>query len=143
MPTAEAPRQRPGAARAVAVLGVAALATALTFRYLLGHRTDYVGHYLAGLGGTLLLLAPLAARRKPSGWPVVALVAVAIGIGYVTESTVFRIAIFDPVDFVNQSLGACVAGAGVMGRPGSARRGATIAVLGLVCLWAGVLYAFA
>lgn len=143
MATAETPGGRPGAARTVVVLGAAALATALTFRYLLGYRTDYLGHYLAGLGGTLLLLVPLAARRRPSGWSVVALVAIAVGIGYVTESTVFRIAIFDPVDFVNQSLGACVAGAGVVGRPGSARRAAAVLIVGLVCLWAGVLYAFA
>lgn len=143
MSTAETRGPRPRAGRTVVVLGAAVLATALTFRFLLGHRTDYLGHYLAGLGGTLLLLVPLAARRKPSGWSVAALVALAVGIGYVTESTVFRIAIFDPVDFVNQSLGACVAGAGIMGRPGSARRAAAVVVVGLVCLWAGVLYAFA
>ena len=36
---------------------IAALGSGLAYAGFLGHRTDYLGYYLAGFGGTLLLLA--------------------------------------------------------------------------------------
>ena len=125
-------------------LAVAATATGLTYGLLLGHRTDYVGHFLAGFGGTLLLLTPpLLVFRRAMGWSTLLLVSGAIAIGFVMESTVYRIAIFDPVDFCNQSLGAVVAGSGVAGRRGSPAATAGAFVLGCACLVLGFVYAFA
>ena len=122
-----------------AVLG----GTALVFLALLGYRTDAAGHALAGLGGTLLVLAVLlAVADVPLGWPVVGAVLFCIGLGVVTEATVFELAVFDLVDFANQSIGACLAGACALGRSGP--RDAAVAFAGGVAgLVAGTFLAFA
>lgn len=59
----------------------------------------------------MLLLTPISALRVPHRdrlLMVLVIAAIAIGIG--TEATIFRLAIFDGVDFLNQSLGAVFAG---------------------------------
>jgi hypothetical protein len=117
----------------VAVL--AGVAYGLTFPY----RLDYLGHFLAGFGGTLLLLAVVAlAVPRPLEWlPFVTGVA-SIAIGALAEKTVFHVAVFDPVDFCNQSLGAALAVCGVTGRSGSRPLFAVLVLLGVVVLGAGV-----
>lgn len=94
---------RPRAAELVLSIGVAGL----LFGLVLAYRPDYLGHMLAGYGGTLFLLSIFAWRRRRLGWEVAVITMLAIGLGAGTEATIFRLAIFDPVDFVNQSLGAC------------------------------------
>ncbi len=117
---------------------VPAIAIGLTFT----DRPDYLGHYLAGAGGALLLLAAAAlAGLRP--WVVVGIVVAAILVGVGTESTVFRLAIFDPVDFATQSIGAAIAGCAYVGVRGSAPIAAGTAVLAAAFLAAGFDYAFA
>ena len=122
---------------------VAAVVTTGAYFVFLGHRNDLLGHHLAGFGATLLLLCVLAAvRRAQLTWDAVALTIAAIGIGFVTESSIFRFAFFDPVDFTNQSLGACIACACVIEtRPNRSviRR---LAVAGSVLLVGGFVFAF-
>ena len=97
---------------------VSAATTGSAYVIFLGHRLDYAGHYLAGLGATLVLLCGLLLRLKRAlRWEAVGVSVIAILLGFVTESSIFRIAFFDPVDFCNQSLGACVACACVIGFP--------------------------
>lgn len=73
--------------------------TGVAFLQFFPHRSDYAGHYLAGLGGTLVLLGCFVwLFRRPVQWWGIALVMAAVSLGVLTESTVFRIAIFDPVD---------------------------------------------
>lgn len=117
--------------------------TAAVYLGLLGYRTDAAGHALAGLGGTLLLLgALLAAARAPVGWSVVGAVLLAVAGGVVTEATIFKLAVFDMVDFANQSIGACLAGLCALGRCGKGDANVAYggAVVGLV---AGTFLAFA
>jgi len=107
--------------RVPAALPSVAVVTALGLVYvvLFGDRTDYAGHFLAGAGGTYVLLAAVAAWRPGRPWPVVAGTWLAVLLGVRTEATVFRPAEFDPVDLVNQSLGALLAGLGlVAAQPG-------------------------
>jgi hypothetical protein len=117
--------------------------------YLLLHakRTDYAGHYLAGFGGTLAVFAvPLAWLGPPGSvlrWETVWVVLAAIALGAVLEATVFRVAIFDPIDFVNQSLGAVLAACCVHGEPRSLSRAVLAGVVALVALTAGFQLAFA
>jgi hypothetical protein len=124
------------------------LATALVagagalFIVFLGYRRDYAGHMLAGYGGTLALLLFLVVKERYLGWNAVALTAGAILIGVGTESTFFLIAIFDPVDFANQSLGACLACASVLGRQGSKPLALGLGVLSAATLAAGFVLAF-
>jgi len=70
-------------------------------------------------------------------------VVACIALGALLEATIFRIAIFDPVDFVNQSVGACLAGAALTGP--ALPRPVVPAVLGVafVFLVLGFVYAFA
>ncbi|MBX3413255.1 MAG: hypothetical protein KF708_11245 [Pirellulales bacterium] len=98
----------------------------------LGHRSDYVGHFLAGAGATLFVLAlalgaiPAIHFPRVAVWMILALTLLAIAGGGVLEATIYRLAKFDEVDFCNQSLGAVMAGLGMMAlvRSGE-RRGAT------------------
>ena len=125
-------------------LMVAALVTGAAYLVFLGNRSDYLGHYLAGFGATLLLLCILVWFRKDGlGWNALVVTALAIAMGFVTESSIFRFAFFDPVDFCNQSIGACVACACVLG---TAPRRALLIRLGiasLVLLAGGFVFAFA
>lgn len=120
------------------------LAAALAFGLLLGRRLDYLGHFLAGYGGTMTVLTMVAWRGgRRIRWSGVLLVVAAIIVGAGAEATVFRLAIFDPVDFANQSLGACLAGAAMVGRRGSPRLLVEAVVLGISALGAGFWFAFA
>lgn len=111
---------------------------------LLGYRTDYAGHFLAGFGGTLGLLAfPLATLAPSLRWEPLGAAVIAVLLGAVVEATVFKIAIFDPVDFFNQSLGAALAAISVQGRPASLVAAFGSGLLALVFLTIGAAFAFA
>ena len=90
---------------------------AILYLTFLGHRTDYVGHFLAGYGGTLVVMAlGLSWSRGREGGPaggalVVILLVGCIALGALQEATTFRLAKFDEVDFFNQNLGAILAAA--------------------------------
>ena len=108
------------------------------------YRTDYAGHFLAGLGATLALVACISLiHPQPHGWLTVMALVVAVLIGAGAEFTVFRLAIFDPVDFCNQSLGACVATAAVIGRRVSIPAALLLGTLGGAATLAGFYLAFA
>lgn len=133
---AEVPLQLGAAAAAV-------IAAALLYYALFNYRLDYVGHMLAGFGGTLGILSVLLfGRSRRLGWSAVVVTIVAIQLGAVAEASVFRIAIFDPVDFVNQSLGACLACAAVIGRRPSLPFGFGAGALAATALLAGFILAF-
>lgn len=96
------------------------LALIAGYLLLLGHRPDYAGHAIAGYAGTLGLLALLLLVQRPGtqlGWAVPSVVIVAVALGVGTEATIFFGAVWDPVDFGNQSAGACLAGSVLAGRP--------------------------
>lgn len=123
---------------------VAGLAGGAIFLAFLGYRTDYAGHFLAGFGGTLGLLAVLLATVRSSlRWEPLGAAVVAILLGAGIEATIFKLAIFDPVDFFNQSLGAVLAAVAVQGRRGSLVAACGAGVLAILFLIAGALLAFA
>lgn len=129
----------------VALSASLALTVVFAVTYLLSFpdRTDYVGHFLAGAGGTLWLLAIVVEMDRGGRWPVVLGVWAAVLLGVLAEATVFRLAEFDPVDLANQSLGAVFAGFGMLdGRPGD-RSAPVAAIAGLIFLVTGFGYAFA
>ena len=131
--------------RVPAVLPSVAVVAAFGAVYvvLFGDRTDYAGHFLAGAGGTYVLLAAVAAWRPGRPWPLVAGTWLAVLLGVGTEATVFRLAEFDPVDLVNQSLGAVLAGLGlVAARPGDRSVPLAIVAAGPL-LVGGLVLAFA
>jgi hypothetical protein len=123
---------------AVAAVGVAGLG----YRAAFPDRPDYAGHLLAGAGATLLLLAIVLVLAGPGSRRVVAVVAVAVLLGTLTEATIYKYAEFDPVDWANQSVGAALACLGFL----DARRTAEpvlAAAGGMVLLLFGFHYAFA
>lgn len=130
------------ASASLATLALLAAGSAVALRLAFEDRTDYAGHFLAGAGGTALLLALVLPLRRGGDWRVVAVAAVAVLGGVGTEATVFRLAEFDPVDLANQSLGAVVACAAFLGTSGP-RAAAYAAVAGAVLTVAGFGYAFA
>lgn len=115
--------------------------TSLVFGVLFSYRTDYLGHYLAGFAGTLAVLA-LLVMVGPDDRVAILIGFAAIGFGWLTESTIFKLAIFDPVDFVNQSLGALVAVSVVLGEKRSVSRGAWLLALSIVGIIGGFSFAF-
>jgi hypothetical protein len=121
---------------AVALVGVA-------YWLLFPDRTDYVGHFLAGAGGTFWLLNVVAAAAPGRRWPIVVATWVAILLGVGTEATIFRLAEFDPVDLANQSLGAVLAGVGMLDARPYDRTTGLAGVAGLVFLVGGFFLAFA
>jgi hypothetical protein len=121
---------------AVAVLGLA-------YGLLFPDRPDYLGHFLAGAGGTFLLLAVVAVFRPLHPLVVVAGVTGAVVLGASMEASIFRLALFDPVDLANQSIGAVLAGIGLLDAQGDDSATGLALVGGLVLLVAGFLYAFA
>jgi hypothetical protein len=126
------------------VLTVAAVAVVvIAIRVAFPERTDYAGHFLAGAGGTLLLLALVLVRRGARPYAVAAACVVAILLGVGTEATVFMLAIFDPVDLGLQSLGAVLATAGLLEAEGSLALAAATAVCAGLLLIVGFWLAFA
>ncbi|HWL37690.1 MAG TPA: hypothetical protein VNQ77_16000 [Frankiaceae bacterium] len=125
------------------LLLAAVLAGALTWVYAAAfpERTDYAGHFVAGAGGTLLLLVPLLARWA-TPWRVVAVACVGVLLGVGTEATIFRLAEFDPVDLANQSLGGLLAAGGALDARGLPSA-AVAATAGLALLVLGFGLAFA
>lgn len=122
--------------------GVAVVSTA-AFLLFFPHRSDYAGHLLGGLGATLLLLGVIAAAtNRKLNRTVVPLTLVAIALGAVAESTVFRIAIFDPVDFFNQSVGAALAALLMLDAGPARAAGATAIGLGAILVVSGFVFAF-
>jgi ABC-type branched-subunit amino acid transport system permease subunit len=123
-----------------AMAGAVAL---LAYAPFFGRRNDYPGHFTAGFASTLILLVAVGVvTRRPLGWWAVAALGVAIGIGAITEATIFRLAIFDPVDFCNQSLGATIAAASLLGAPVRGRTAVALIVTGCVFLVVGFVVAF-
>lgn len=118
-----------------------AVATSLIFALLFPYRTDYAGHYLSGFAGTLMVLSLFVMAGSQDG-VAIAIGVGAIGLGWITEATIFKLAIFDPVDFLNQSLGALVAVTIVIGEPRSVARGTELFVLSIAGLIAGFYLAF-
>ena len=105
-----------------------ALATTFGYSALFGFRTDYSGHYIAGFGAVVVLMA--------LGWRPAAAALGLIAFGILTEATVFRLAIFDPVDFYNQSLGACLAALCLAGRV-SPKSAVPLGILGVLFILSG------
>ncbi|MBX7167646.1 MAG: hypothetical protein K1X74_15050 [Pirellulales bacterium] len=126
--------------------------TAGAYAGWLGQRSDYLGHFLAGCGGTLgvavlALLAISGEIQRRAGATVVLLAVLAcVALGGVFESTLYRLAKFDEVDFCNQSLGAVVAGAiaQAVARRGLLTRMASVVLLALAAalLFGGYHFAF-
>ncbi|WP_209370920.1 hypothetical protein [Brevibacterium renqingii] len=121
-------------------------------------RFDFAAHYLAGVGGGLILIAmapPLvawASRRghapeRLSGLLVVLATLLAIGIGMVIEYRVFGDPTADWSDIVHQSLGAacigliCVLAPEPPGTPAAAAvKGSALIGLGLVMIAMGASF---
>lgn len=123
-------------------IGGAAVLTGWAFHLFLGHRSDYLGHYWAGFGGALLLLAlpPILLRKCPEPWiPAIVLLAILLGFG--TEMTIFKIAQLDLVDFANQSAGACIAGLCLLNQRWEPGRAVPVFALGALIAAAGGLSA--
>ena len=140
-------------ARTLLVTLLPAIGVAVLFRWPLGHRSDYLGHYAAGYGGSLaamtLVLAALPAKRfgRLGVCSIVPGCLACIALGAVAEATVFNMAKFDEVDFCNQSLGAVLAGLAVLAivgesKPRNRALWASIAI-GIGFLLAGFYYAHA
>ena len=127
------------------VLAMAAVtALGVVYGFSFPDRSDYVGHFLAGAGGTFMLAALVAAVSPRRPWRILGAVVAAVLLGVFAEATVFRLAEFDPVDLANQSFGAVLAGLGLVNveRAGGSTTG--VAFLGgAVLLVAGFFYAFA
>lgn len=136
-----------------------ALVSAILYRFLFHYRGDYLGHFLAGFGGTMIaatLLAGLVRVATTHGDPpgdsldprpwIAGVCVICIGIGAIFEDTIFRLAKFDEVDFCNQSLGAALAALSLMavcreGRANISTYGLA-ALVGVAGLFAGFHYAF-
>ena len=110
------PMQSPAAAsKNLSIIWIAgpALVVAVMYQVALGHRSDYLGHFAAGFGGTviamMLLLAAFDRVPRALPWLVLAACSASIMFGVLLEATIFRIGRFDEVDFFNQSLGAVLA----------------------------------
>ena len=137
--------------RALLLTIVPAAVVAMTYGVVFVGRRDYLGHYAAGYGATLGLIL-LAAAALPAtgfgrwlGWASVPLVVAAIGMGAITESTLFRLAKFDEVDFANQSFGAVLAGLACLAALETKPSDVRIVLLGGVAaafLATGFYYAF-
>ena len=127
---------------ATATLAAVAVASAVAMRVAFPDRSDYAGHFLAGAGGTALLIALVLPLRRGGDWRVAAVGALGVLGGVGTEATVFRLAEFDAVDLANQSLGAVVACAAYLGTTGL-RAALGAAAAGVALTVAGFFYAFA
>lgn len=112
----------------------------LAYAVAFAHRSDYMGHYLAGFGATLVLLSALSLRTLDNRL-VAGVVVFSVLCGVVAERTVFRSSIADPVDVGNQTVGAAFAGIAMLNRAPSRQLGVGTAALGLLMLAWGFLVA--
>lgn len=138
------------------LVAVCLLAGAGAATYLVGSgRFDYAAHFLAGAGGTLILIGATSFlwHLLRSRWPsipasaapaIASATLISIGFGLVAEFTVFAAPVADIVDIVHQSLGAVVVGMACILLPGSRRSwiatlvsDGTIGALGLVMIMIG------
>lgn len=129
-------------ARRVVEAVIATATCAAVYLVAVPQRLDYVGHWLAGFAGTLAVLLVVGADRAHWGRILVATFGcILLGVG--TEVTVFRLAIADPIDICNQSLGACLA-ASIAWRtePVAVERGG-LAALSIIAMIVGWNAAFA
>lgn len=116
------------------------IAAAILFGWALGHRSDYLGHYAAGFGATLMALMLIPPAFGPWVHAGAAFMCILMGAGI--EATVFRIAKFDEIDFCNQSLGAVFAALAAFHVNPSIKDRTAGAVLGFLYLVAGFYFAF-
>ena len=133
---------RPGEGRLLLALGAIPVVAA-AYVVAFPTRPDYPGHLLGGAGATLLLGVLVVLVRRPHPLVVVGVVLVAVGLGAITEQTVFRLAEFDPVDLANQSVGAGLAGFAILECDRHPRSLVVASVVGLLLVVAGFRYAFA
>ena len=141
--------------RSAWVLGICLLPSTIVcagYETFLGHRHDYVGHYAAGYGGTLVAILAYFWRlpeehfRRGASGAILQLCFGCIALGALAESTVFRLAKFDEIDFCNQSLGAVLAAIvslvfGCEAKPSAMLLKAGL-VVGLAFLIVGGIFAF-
>ena len=116
------------------------------------YRPDYIGHTLAGYGGTLCALSMTAwfvcakGDDKTAAMSFLLMALFCIALGAVAEATFFRLAIIDPIDFCLQSLGAVLAAiSAILGqrwREASRRVVAVMFAQGALFLLLGTYYAF-
>lgn len=138
--------------RTLFVVLLPSLAAAILYVLFLGDRSDYAGHFMAGLGGTLIAIVGahrlLADHPKPPSRNLLIILVClgSIAIGTFTELTMFRLAKFDEVDYFNQNIGAVLASLSalaVLPEPGRITPSLTYVILIGVCfLFAGFFYAF-
>ena len=118
---------------------------------LFGYRGDYLGHFAAGFGATLATLAIAVVKIPDSLFSqrcagrVLLMTVACIVAGAFAEATVFNIAKFDEVDFCNQSLGAILAGIGLLANIGDAKAAGDFfraeCYAGLIALLVGFYFA--
>ena len=129
------------------IAGLAATAAAIVviavlIRVAFPDRSDYAGHFLAGAGATGMMLAVISAFARGRGpMRTIAWSLVAVGLGGVTERTIFREAAFDWVDFALQSSGALLVATAFLGF-GDGRRSDLAFGIGFGLLVGGFWFAF-
>jgi hypothetical protein len=129
------------------IAGLAATAAAIVLiavliRVAFPDRSDYAGHFLAGAGATAMMLAVVSAFARGLGpGRTIAWSLVAVGLGVVTERTIFREAAFDWVDFALQSSGALLVATAFLGF-GDGRRSDVAFGIGFALLLGGFWFAF-
>jgi hypothetical protein len=96
-----------------------------------------MGHFSAGAGATMaFIVTVLAFVQRPSSSLVALLLVVCVCLGAVTEATIFRLAVFDRIDFALQSAGAALAAMLLMSE-GSPSRNALAFLAGMAFLFLG------
>jgi len=127
----------------VRVLAVIAAAGVALFLLVFPYRLDAAGHFAAGFGLTVLIVAPAAGHRiELRHAAVVAVVAVFL-FGLATEVTIFRSLLADPLDIGHQTFGsiaAATAFAGVGSIGAESRR--PLLVVGALVLLIGFMFRF-
>lgn len=124
----------------VTLLAVGALGG--LYGVLFPDRSDYLGHFLAGTGATLLLLALVVTAFPARVEAVLVTVGIAIALGSILEATIFRFAEFDPVDLANQSMGSVLAGIALLDAEARPVTTGLAALVGVGLTLAGFHYAF-
>ena len=71
------------------------LAVALAYHFLLRNRPDYLGHFLAGFGATLLAMRGVAVPTQGAPFAVGIGTLICLFLGLLAEATVFALGGFD------------------------------------------------